>query len=142
NYMSDLTSRYVLENINKITIIPKVREFMVKKQREIASNRNCIFTGRDITSVVLPNATVKIYLDCSIETRVKRRIEQNEKENVNMLNYDEIYNMIEKRDESDKNREIGPLVKTEDSIVVDNSNSSFSECVNNIVNIVKEKIKV
>ncbi|KAF5301850.1 hypothetical protein FQR65_LT19182 [Abscondita terminalis] len=110
----------VLENINKITVISEVRSKMVSLQKKLAKEKGKILVGRDITTVVLPDAELKIYLDTSIEARVKRRIEQNKTNNINLQDYDRIYSMIKARDESDKNREVGPLTIANDAIVIDN----------------------
>lgn len=139
NYMEFVMKPDVLENINKITVIPEVRNFMVEQQREVAGKLNCVLTGRDITTVVLPEAKVKIYLDCSIESRAKRRLEQNIQHDIDLVDYDVIYKMIKERDDSDKNREVGPLKIADDAIVVDNSNKTFEECVNEIINIIKNR---
>ncbi|KAJ3618754.1 hypothetical protein Zmor_008766 [Zophobas morio] len=139
NYMEFVMKSDVLENINKITVIPSVREFMVEQQRIVASKLNCILTGRDITTVVLPDAKIKIYLDCSIESRAKRRLQQNIQHDIDLVDYDVIYKMIKERDESDMNREVGPLKIADDAIVIDNSETTFDECVAEIVKIVKGK---
>jgi cytidylate kinase len=139
NYMAYVTGKDVMENINKITTLKVVRDFMVNLQREVATSLNCVLTGRDITTVVLPNAKYKIYLDCSVEARAKRRTMQNIKNHVEPTDYDTIFEMIKTRDESDKHREVGPLKIAHDAIVVDNSTTTFEEAVENILAIVKEK---
>jgi cytidylate kinase len=139
NYMAYVTGKDVMENINKITTLKVVRDFMVNLQREAATSLNCVLTGRDITTVVLPNAKYKIYLDCSVEARAERRTMQNIKNHVEPTDYDTIFEMIKTRDESDKNREVGPLKIAHDAIVVDNSTTTFEEAVENILAIVKEK---
>ncbi|KAJ3616232.1 hypothetical protein Zmor_011974 [Zophobas morio] len=139
NYMEYVMMSDVLENINKITVLPEVRAFMVEAQREVALSSNSVLTGRDITTIVLPDAPIKIYLDCSIEARAKRRLDQNIRNGIDLVDYDTIYKMIEERDNSDKNREVGPLTVAPDAIVVDNSSKLFDECVQEIINIIKEK---
>jgi cytidylate kinase len=139
NYMAYVTGKDVMENINKITTLKVVRDFMVNLQREVATSLNCVLTGRDITTVVLPNAKYKIYLDCSVEARAKRRTMQNIKNHVEPTDYDTIFEMIKTRDETDKHREVGPLKIAHDAIVVDNSTTTFEEAVENILAIVKEK---
>jgi cytidylate kinase len=139
NYMEFVMKNDVLENINKVTTIPEIREFMVEQQRIVAGKLNCVLTGRDITTVVLPDAKIKIYLDCSIEARAKRRLEQNIQHDIDQVEYDVIYKMIKERDESDMNRTVGPLKIADDAIVIDNSTKTFDECVREIIKIVKGK---
>ncbi|ASP28573.1 cytidylate kinase [Spiroplasma corruscae] len=137
NYDKLLTSYDVVKNIKYVANNIKVREFMVNSQRKIAFNKSIIMVGRDITTVVLPNADLKIYFDCSIEARAKRRFEQNNQNNIIPNNYEEIYNSIYKRDENDKNRSIGALKVADSAWVFDTSFLTINEAVEKVIEKVK-----
>ncbi len=126
--------------VSQVSSIPEVRENMVKLQRKIAQGKDVIMEGRDITTVVFPNADVKIYLDADIEERAKRRYNQNKEKGIN-IPYEEVLENIRKRDENDKNKEVGALKIAEDAIVIDTTNVTLKENVKKVLNIVKEKKK-
>ena len=92
--------------------------------------------GRDIGTVVFPNANVKIYLDASPEERAKRRVQQNQEKGI-MTSYEEVLKSIKDRDEKDKTREIAPLRQAEDAIYMDSTNMTVEEVTDEIVRIVK-----
>lgn len=133
------------ENIGKATSfiarLLKVRNFMVAKQREIGEKGGFIMEGRDIGTNVFPDAELKIYLDASPQARALRRVRQLEKEGIK-ADYDQILNMIEKRDYQDSLREYNPLRKAEDSIYVDSTNLTQEEVCFNIYELYKEVIKI
>lgn len=95
--------------------------------------------GRDIGTVVFPNANVKIYLDASAEERTRRRIRQNEEKGIKM-SYEEVLESVIKRDKIDSEREIAPLRKADDAILVDGTNMSIDECANVVYKIIEEKM--
>lgn len=140
----DVTNRLqgseVLRNINNVTINPDVRNMMVEKQRQLAfakQNEGVIEVGRDITSIVLPNADLKIYLDSSVSTRAQRRFNQNIRAGILDMEYEEIEQAIIGRDKIDKQREVGPLVLTKDAWYIDNSELSLDQVVKMIVDKIK-----
>lgn len=122
-----------------VSAIPCVRAFLFDLQRDIAKKNNCIMDGRDIGTVVLPDAKIKIFLTASAEERAKRRykelVEKGAKDT-----YEEVLADLEKRDYQDSHREIAPLKPAEDSVIVDTSDYNFDEAKNIIVNIIKERI--
>ena len=122
-----------------VSAIPCVRAFLFDLQRDIAEKNNCLMDGRDIGTVVLPDAKIKIFLTASAEERAKRRykelVEKGAKDT-----YEEVLADLEKRDYQDSHREIAPLKPAEDSIIVDTSDYNFDEAKNIIVNIIKERI--
>ncbi len=122
-----------------VSAIPCVREFLFDLQRNIAKKNNCLMDGRDIGTVVLPDAKIKIFLTASAEERAKRRykelVEKGAKDT-----YEEVLADLEKRDYQDSHREIAPLKPAEDSVIVDTSDYNFDEAKNIIVNIIKERI--
>ncbi len=116
-----------------------VREFLLEMQRKNARENNVIMDGRDIGTVVLPNATVKIFLTASVETRANRRfLELQEKGSSATL--EEVLEDMKIRDYNDSNRAIAPLKPAQDSVIVDTSDLTFSESVNALYNIIKEKM--
>jgi len=111
---------------------------MVELQRKLAKNYDVVMEGRDITTVVLPNANYKFYLDASLEARVDRRVKQNKEKNIDM-SYDEIYENIKMRDYNDMHKEVGSLVRTDDQIYIDSTNMTIDEVVDKIISIINSK---
>ena len=124
---------------SNVSAIPKVREFLFELQRSIAQNNNCIMDGRDIGTVVLPNAQIKIYLTASAEARADRRYKELV-EKGQQVNYDEILREIELRDYQDTHREIAPLKKAEDAVLVDTTKLNLEESIEHILNVIKERL--
>lgn len=120
---------------------PVVRKFLTKLQKEICANRSIVAEGRDIGTVVMPDAQVKIFLVASPEVRAKRRYEELKMKGLE-VSYDELLRQIIERDKLDSSREIAPLVKAEDAIEIDSSNLSVEEVVEKILEIVKERCKL
>mgnify|MGYP002679888023 FL=1 len=127
----------VTKIVSQVSSIEKVRENLVALQRNMAKGKNVIMEGRDITTVVFPNADFKFYLDAYLDERVKRRLEQNKEKGIDMSE-SEIRDNIAKRDYNDMHKKVGALKKTDDQIYIDTSNMTIDEVVNKIVNIVKE----
>ncbi|PPE06476.1 (d)CMP kinase [Mesoplasma corruscae] len=125
----------IVKFINFVTPIKEVREFMVNEQRNMVKGGGFIEIGRDITSVVLPNADLKIYLDSSIEARAKRRYEQNKANGILDQNIREIELAIEKRDIQDKQN---VLQITPDAWYIDNSHLTIDQVVDMVVKKIKE----
>lgn len=121
-----------------VAAINGVREYVSKVQRRVAGNTNVVMQGRDITSVVLPDAELKIYLNGTLDVRAKRRQKELE-EKGEIVSFEQVLNDIKKRDEADMTREISPLVKTEDSIEIDTTYMDIPEVVEKIISLVKER---
>lgn len=125
---------------SKVSAIPQVRAFLLNLQREIASTNNVIMDGRDIATVVLPNADVKIFLfaspECRAERRYKELIEKGES-----VSFDDVLKDVNQRDYQDSHREIAPLKPSDDSIMADTSELTLQESIDLIVNTIKEKIQ-
>lgn len=132
-----IREKEVTNIVSEVSSIEKVRENLVNLQRNMAKGKNVIMEGRDITTVVFPNADFKFYLDASIEERVKRRLIQNKEKNIEMSE-SEIRENIEKRDYNDMHKKVGALKRTDDQIYIDTSFMDIDEVVNKIVKIVKE----
>ncbi len=124
---------------SNISKLKGVREILVEEQREMAASKGFIMDGRDIGTVVLKDAEVKIFLTASVEARAMRRYLQDKEAGFD-VSLEALKEEIEKRDYQDTHRENSPLRKADDAIVVDSSNLSIEEVVDVILNIVHEKI--
>lgn len=134
-----IRQQQINENVSTIASYKGVREYLVERQQAMAAVGGVILDGRDIGSVVLPNAELKIYLTASVDARAKRRwLEVQGTSNEQPL--EDIKKNVESRDEMDKNRDESPLVCVEDAIVVDSSNMTFDETVKHILHLVQELI--
>lgn len=139
----DVTDKLRLEEIGKLaskfSAIGSVREKLVALQRKLAQKENVVMDGRDIGTVVLTNADLKIYLSASSKVRAKRRyLELLEKGHTD-LDINEIEDEIIKRDEADMNREISPLKQADDAYYLDSSDMTLEEVVSKILSMVKEE---
>ncbi|HHW56632.1 MAG TPA: (d)CMP kinase [Clostridia bacterium] len=130
----------VSEKVSLVSKIPKVREILVQKQRKIAEGKNVVMDGRDIGTVVLPDAQFKFFLTASLEERAKRRYREFKTKNVN-VSYYEVLKEIENRDTIDSQRDTSPLKIAEDSIVIDTTYLSEEEVLEKLYNIIKEGLK-
>lgn len=119
---------------------PDVRETLKQLQRRMADETDVVMDGRDIGTVVLPDADLKIYLTASVETRAKRRF-QELTERGDSCNIEEIRKNIRERDERDINREIAPLVQAVDALYLDSSDLTIEEVIGQILAAFREKIK-
>lgn len=134
----EIRTMEVTKVVSPISSIVKLREILVDLQRKMASNYNVIMEGRDITTVVLPNANYKFYLDASLDERAKRRYKENIEKGMN-ISLEEIKESIKKRDYNDMHKEVGSLTRTKDSFYIDSTNMSIEEVVNIMKNIIEVK---
>lgn len=123
---------------SEISAIPRVREHLLGMQRDIAEKNNIIMDGRDIGTVVLPNAEVKIFLTASAECRARRRQLDFEKKG-EKVDFAEVLSMIEKRDYQDSHREIAPLKPAADSVLVDTSELTLEQSAEKVMEIIVDK---
>ena len=139
----DVTGKLRLEEIGKLaskfSAIGSVREKLVALQRKLAQKENVVMDGRDIGTVVLPNAGLKIYLSASSKVRAKRRYLELLEKGQTDLDINDIEDEIIKRDEADMNREISPLKQAEDAYYLDSSDMTLEEVVSKILSMVKEE---
>ena len=124
---------------SNVSAIPKVREFLFDLQRDIARKNNCIMDGRDIGTVVLPDAQIKLFLTASAEARADRRFKELT-EKGQTVDYDVILKEIKERDYQDSHREIAPLKQADDAILVDSTEMDLPATINYMLNIIKERI--
>ncbi len=127
--------------VSQVSAIKEVRDKLVELQRKMAESQDVIMEGRDITTVVFPNADVKIYLDADLEERARRRFKQNQEKNIEST-YEEVLEDMRKRDENDRNKPYGALKKADDAIVVDSTNLTQKQVVKKIEKIIKKQKKV
>lgn len=126
------------KNISSIAKLAQVRKVMVEKQREIAKNSNCIAEGRDTTTVVFPQAELKIFLDADFQERVKRRHLDFEKKNIK-VDKKSLEEDLRKRDNADINRKVSPLRVAEEAIYIDTTDLKIEEVVEKIYSLILEK---
>ena len=139
----DVTGKLRLEEIGKLaskfSAIGIVREKLVALQRKLAQKENVVMDGRDIGTVVLPNANLKIYLSASSKVRAKRRYLELLEKGQTDLDINDIEDEIIKRDEADMNRKISPLKQADDAYYLDSSDITLEEVVSKILSMVKEE---
>ena len=132
-----IRTQEVTNIVSQISSIVEVREILVDLQRKMANNKNVIMEGRDITTVVFPNADYKFYLDATVEERAKRRYLQNKELGINTT-MDEIIKNIKMRDDNDMHKPVGALKRTNEQIYIDSTNMTIDEVVNAIIQNIKK----
>lgn len=126
---------------SKVSAIAAVRDFLLELQRELARENNVIMDGRDIGTVVLPQAQVKIFLTASAQCRAKRRYKDYLATGNTKESYEQILADIQQRDYNDSHRAVAPLKPAEDSVIVDTSDDTLEQSVEKITAVVNSKIK-
>lgn len=121
-----------------VSAIPEVRQYLLDMQRNIAKSNSVIMDGRDIGTVILPDAEVKIFLTATPEARAKRRYEELISKGKEVT-YEDVYNAMVERDHNDTNRTIAPCVPADDAIILDNSDFDPNQTVDEVVRIITEK---
>ena len=135
-----IRSPEVTAAVSPVSAHPGVRAAMVLRQREIARKGGVVAEGRDTTSVVFPEADIKVYLDASLQERARRRLIDFSRQGIDS-NLEEQIKLLADRDEYDSSRENSPLKKTRDSIVIDTTNLNIEEQVDRIIKVVKAQLK-
>lgn len=123
---------------SNVSAIPAVRQFLFDLQRKIAAENNCLMDGRDIGTVVLPDADLKVFMTASPETRARRRYDELREKGEN-VRFEEVLDELNKRDYQDTHREIAPLKQADDAILLDTSDLSFDEVKEKLLTMIKEK---
>ena len=135
---TEIRSVEITTNVSTPSKIGVVRSWLVDYQRKISDSKNVVMDGRDIGTVVLPNADLKIYLDASAECRAERRRKERLEKGVD-ISFEETLEEIKTRDFKDSTREISPLKKADDAVLIDSSNMTIEEVVERIINLVNER---
>lgn len=139
NVTEIIRSNEVTNNVSIVAMHSKVREEMLKRQRQLAREGGVVMDGRDIGTHVLPNAELKIFLRASVEERAKRRHEENQKKGFSS-NLEQLKQEIANRDKLDSEREVAPLRKADDAIEIDTTALSILDVVNKIKNYIEERL--
>lgn len=124
---------------SRVSAIPKVREFLFELQKKIAEENNIIMDGRDIGTVVLPNADLKVFLTASAEERASRRFKEMTDSSIT---YEQVLEDIKQRDYNDMNREIAPLKQAEDAVLLDTTGMTIDEVKQKLKAMISETEKV
>lgn len=128
------------QNASKVAVFPKVREALLQRQRDFSTSKGLIADGRDMGTVVFPEAQVKLFLDASAEERAKRRVKQLQEKGFN-ANFDEILAEIKERDFRDRNRAVAPLVPAKDALLLDSTCLSIDEVIRQALDHISQYIK-
>ena len=140
----DVTERIRLADASMgaslVAVIPEVRAKLVSEQKELGAKGGIIMDGRDIGTSVLPGAELKIYLTASADVRAKRRYDENREKGIE-CELEEIKRDVIKRDENDMNREVSPLRRADDAVLLDTSDMTFGEVVETVIGLIKEREK-
>ncbi len=125
---------------SKVSAIPEVRAFLLDTQKDIARKNSVIMDGRDIGTVILPNADVKIFLTASNEIRARRRVKELEEKGM-PASYEEVLTDMIKRDEQDRSRDIAPAIAAPDAIHFDNSYEGFDEALSELLAVINNALR-
>lgn len=136
NVSSEIRSQAVNENVSKTAAVKGVRETLVKKQKKLAEEHKVVMDGRDITTVVLPNADHKFFLTASLEERARRRFEEMKRKDME-VSLEDIKENIKNRDKLDSERKHSPLKKADDAVEIDSTELSIEEVVEKIKSFIK-----
>ena len=134
-----IRSLYISSHVSDVSTIPEVRNFLVKIQRELGKKGGIVMDGRDIGTVVYPNADLKFFINADIDIRAKRRHLELEEKTGDKIDFDEVKKNLSKRDKIDSTRKHSPLKLADDAIVVNTGNMTKEEQLQHILDIVKKK---
>lgn len=140
NVEKEIRTMEVSNLVSKVSAIPEVRIVLVQQQHHIAEDHNVVMDGRDIGTVVFPDADLKLFITASSKVRAQRRFDEMRSKGDN-VNFDEVLKNVEERDFIDSNRKNSPLTKADDAIEIDNSNLSIEEQFEKIMQLVRMTIE-
>lgn len=141
NVSSLIRTQEVAEAASKIAVFPQVRAALLQLQQDFAKNEGLIADGRDMGTVVFPNAQVKLFLDASAEERAKRRYKQLQNKGING-NFAQILAEIQERDFRDRNREVAPLKPADDALLLDSTTLSIDEVIAQALSYIQQKASI
>ena len=136
-----IRTQEVADAASKVAVFPQVRSALLQLQQDFAKNDGLIADGRDMGTVVFPNAQVKLFLDASAEERAKRRYKQLQNKGING-NFEQILAEIKERDFRDRNREVAPLKPADDALLLDSTTLSIGEVIDQALAYIQEKVSV
>ena len=128
----------ILKKVSVVSAIPEVRKFLVNIQKKMGLNKKIVVEGRDITTVVFPNAEIKVFMTASLDVRARRRYEEMKISNPD-ITLDQVSDNLKNRDEKDSSREDSPLLKVDDAYYVDTSSLKLDDQIEKIKTLVYEK---
>jgi len=140
NVSEEIRKAEVNKHVSQTAAVKGVRDVLVKKQQQLAQNNKIVMDGRDITTVVLPEADHKFFLTASLEERARRRYQEVKSKNKD-ADFDKIKENIARRDKMDSEREHSPLKKAEDAVLVDTTNLSIDEVLAKMIGIIEGEVK-
>lgn len=128
---------------SKVSAVPEVRAFLLDLQRDIARKNNVIMDGRDVGTVILPNAEVKVFLTANVEVRARRRHRELMAKGLETPDtFERVLKEVAERDKADSERATAPLKPAEDAVLVDTSDMNFEQSVQTVINIIRRKVNV
>lgn len=128
---------------SKVSAVPEVRAFLLDLQRDIARKNNVIMDGRDVGTVILPNAEVKVFLTANVEVRARRRHRELMAKGLETPDtFERVLKEVAERDKADSERATAPLKPAEDAVLVDTSDMDFEQSVQTVINIIRRKVNV
>ena len=143
-YVSSLIrTQEISSAASKVSAVPEVRAFLLDLQRDIARKNNVIMDGRDVGTVILPNAEVKIFLTANVEVRARRRHRELMAKGLETPDtFERVLKEVAERDKADSERATAPLKPAEDAVLVDTSDMDFEQSVQTVINIIRRKVNV
>jgi cytidylate kinase len=139
NVESEIRTMEVSKHVSPVAALSSVRRFLVKQQQQMGVEKGIVMDGRDIGTVVFPNAELKIFVTAKKEIRAQRRLKELQDKGID-ITYDEVVKNLQERDKIDSTREDSPLAQAEDALVLDNSNISREEQLDTVLKWAKERI--
>lgn len=133
----DIRSLEVTNNASEVSAHPQVREELVNRQRLLAEDFDVVMDGRDIGTVVLPDANYKIFLDASLDERAKRRFKENKERGI-QTDFEQLKKEIMERDKKDSQRQVAPLKAADDAVLLDTTDLTTDQVIEKIKTIIKE----
>lgn len=135
---AEIREENINRNVSYIAAIPEVRRLMVELQRRISKNKNVVMDGRDVGTVIFPNAHVKLYVTASVDERAERRFNELRQKGFD-AEIQDIKSQIEKRDFIDSTRENSPLAVAEDAVIIDTTGKGIVEVLDAVISIIESK---
>lgn len=140
NINDEIRSPFISNNVSKFAAIKSVREKLVKSQQEMGKKGGIVMDGRDIGSIVFPNAELKLFITADIETRAQRRYKELKAKDI-AIELDDVKKNLAERDHLDSTRKESPLIQTKDAIEIDNTNLNRTEQLELVLNIINTRLK-
>ena len=138
NVEKEIRNEKITDLVSKYSSIPEIRKYLVQSQKELGKNKKIVVEGRDITTVVFPNAEIKIFMTANIDVRAKRRFEDMKANNPE-ITFSDVMKNLHDRDIKDSSRKDSPLTHAEGAILIDTSDLEINDQVKKIIDIIEQK---